>query len=221
MIISTVSLSLGLNLSQIRAVIHINFPRHLETYIQQIGRCGRAGDTSACVTFFSKNDYYFSRNRSYVDHLLSSSTLRSMAEWLSQNLATSQYFAIEKTFLEKYFGVDSENFLWLFEAARREIDPCLNKVEVLFDVRNNFKVKYYGKKSEGEELVASQPIYEAIKRICKPSGQNISGSISVLANKMKLSVRQLLADIEDFNAVFGHKVAIHLTGNFSILKASF
>lgn len=43
--IATLSLSMGLDIAQIKGIIHYNFPRYLETYIQQIGRGGWDGST--------------------------------------------------------------------------------------------------------------------------------------------------------------------------------
>ncbi len=42
-IIATISLSMGLDVPNIKGVVHYNFPKYLETYIQQIGRAGRNG----------------------------------------------------------------------------------------------------------------------------------------------------------------------------------
>ena len=68
-IVSTVSLSMGLDHKNVRSVIHYNMPSNIETYIQEIGRSGRDGETALCHCFISDDDYLFSRSRNFVDYL--------------------------------------------------------------------------------------------------------------------------------------------------------
>ena len=68
MITSTVSLSMGLDCSKLNGVLHYNLPPSIESYVQQIGRSGRSGQNSTCVTFLKREDFYFSRNKSLFDY---------------------------------------------------------------------------------------------------------------------------------------------------------
>ena len=68
MITSTVSLSMGLDCSQLNGVLHYNLPPSVESYVQQIGRSGRSGQQATCVTFLKRNDFYFSRNKAFFEY---------------------------------------------------------------------------------------------------------------------------------------------------------
>jgi superfamily II DNA helicase RecQ len=68
MITSTVSLSMGLDCSQLNGVLHYNLPPSVESYVQQIGRSGRSGQNSTCVTFLKRDDFYFSRNKALFEY---------------------------------------------------------------------------------------------------------------------------------------------------------
>lgn len=58
-IIATISLSMGLDVSSIKGVVHFNLPKFIEGFIQQIGRSGRDGKVSNCVALVNKDDFYF------------------------------------------------------------------------------------------------------------------------------------------------------------------
>jgi len=52
-VVATVAFGMGINKSDIRAVIHYNMPGTFEGYVQEVGRCGRDGLTGNCHLFLN------------------------------------------------------------------------------------------------------------------------------------------------------------------------
>jgi len=61
-VVATIAFGMGLDKSDVRAVINFALPRSPEAYIQQAGRAGRDGAPAACITFLDPTDYLRSRS---------------------------------------------------------------------------------------------------------------------------------------------------------------
>ena len=65
-VVATLAFGMGLNKSDVRAIIHYNMPSSCENYVQEVGRAGRDGVTSYCHVFLEEEDTDFCELRKHA-----------------------------------------------------------------------------------------------------------------------------------------------------------
>lgn len=63
-VVATLAFGMGIDKKDVDGIIHLNIPKSLENYIQEIGRAGRNGKSAFCHLFITDEDYY--RMRGYI-----------------------------------------------------------------------------------------------------------------------------------------------------------
>lgn len=105
-IVATIAFGMGIDKPDVRLVVHYTYPKTLEGYYQEIGRAGRDGLKSECVTFYTYADtrkHEFFLNQIENDHL----RMRAQ-EKLSEILNFCNLATCRKKYLLKYFGENLE-----------------------------------------------------------------------------------------------------------------
>jgi len=131
-VVATIAFGMGININNIRLLIHYNCPGDIEEYYQEIGRAGRDGLKSECHMFFSHKDFiinkYFNSNiknpqfRFYKDNEL------KKIQNLTCSLSCRRYMLL-KHFNTKYNILNCNN-----------CDICCRGTRKMFDCTNDSKI---------------------------------------------------------------------------------
>lgn len=117
-IVATIAFGMGINIPNIRLVIHYGCPKNLESYYQEIGRAGRDGKYSECHLFYSTKD--FTLNRYFIKNI--------------ENIEYRKYYEQEIRNIEKYiYTTECRRKVLLANFGENidhctKCDNCLNKV---------------------------------------------------------------------------------------------
>ena len=224
-IITTVALSMGLNIPNIKGIVHYNFPKVIENYIQQIGRSGRNGTQSTCKVMLHQKDFYFSRGKTISDHLVSPKGIESFIKDIVENKGLYLYINEDKA-----YGIEKGQLATLVGT----LSVCVDKdpglaLNINYNYRNGFKVKKYNQKKlmayikekikGSEELSVKEKerlgfkdeyngVFAAICDYLAKHGKtgkdgSIASTLVAMANKLQLSIEEADMYLKEFCAFCG------------------
>ncbi|WP_345994057.1 DNA helicase RecQ [Sulfurimonas sp. HSL-1716] len=106
-VVATIAFGMGIDKSNIRFVVHMNLPKTIENYYQEIGRAGRDGLKSEVFLLYSGSDVVMQRE--FIEQLEESPYKRNAFNKIEQ---MSRYATMEECrhhYIAAYFEDDIEN----------------------------------------------------------------------------------------------------------------
>lgn len=159
LLVATSAFGMGIDLPDVRLIVHFQAPGSLEAYYQEAGRAGRDGLAARCLMFFSAGDMVTQRR-------LGAGTVSELVTRRKQAaLAAIEGYAHEvrcrQDVLVEHFLPDS------LSAPCEVCDICTNKDDVVAAANTAAPVKVLEQLSD-EDL---QTIVQAVDRLRRPVGR--------------------------------------------------
>ncbi|HIO95440.1 MAG TPA: DNA helicase RecQ [Campylobacterales bacterium] len=147
-VVATIAFGMGIDKSNIRFVVHMNLPKTLENYYQEIGRSGRDGLDATTLLLFSASDVV--QQKSFIDELPDSPYKENAYEKINTIARFSDSESCRHQQIATYFN-DT------IEACGNRCDNCLypdkNSIDITQDAQKLLSAIYRTKQSFGIHYV--------------------------------------------------------------------
>jgi ATP-dependent DNA helicase RecQ len=147
-VVATIAFGMGIDKSNIRFVVHMNLPKTLENYYQEIGRAGRDGVEATTLLLFSTADIV--QQKSFIEELPDS----PYKENAFGKIETISRFAnSESCRHQQVAAYFHDNIAECGDRCDNCINPDKNKIDITEDARKLLSAIFRTKQSFGMQYV--------------------------------------------------------------------